>query len=343
MPMLTTPRSGPRCGPSTPRRGPVGEAHPCGRGPRGPRARRSTPSTTMTASRGARSATCSTARSSVTLIFSPAEHRVAQLLDPGAPATRGEQAHRVGGEAVLRVVEHDVAGLGDEARAAPGIVGEQVAEPPIGELGVMREQRAPFLGVHDAGHDRILRSTSFSRVPPSRRDRASPGSSSVARQPLEAIHRSSSTEGEQDRGRDEGDRAQVAAQEGQRVVDVPNASPTARNDSPIPIEYAASRRHRGMPTSPPRTRRRRRRGSARGTATTRTRMRRRGSARWPTRSGGSPWNALLRVEPRRHQQLRAREVERHQHDDRRPTRASSGRLIVERPPGRRRWPRARGS
>ncbi len=72
----------------------------------------STPSTISERSRGIRSATCSTARSSVTLMCSPREHRVARAraARPRRRA-RSSSAHRLVGDPVLRVVEVEAAGL----------------------------------------------------------------------------------------------------------------------------------------------------------------------------------------------------------------------------------------
>ena len=88
----------------------------------------SSPSTISERSRGARSATCSTARSSVTLMRSPREHRVDPLAQPALLGQRDQQPQRLVGDPVLRVVEVQAGGLGGQPLAALGVVGEQLAQ-----------------------------------------------------------------------------------------------------------------------------------------------------------------------------------------------------------------------
>ena len=89
---------------------------------------------------GARSATCSTARSSVTLIFSPANIASIRARSPDSSASctsnpeaallgqLTEQRERLVGDAVLRVVQIDPRRLGAHAPAAPGVVGEELPQ-----------------------------------------------------------------------------------------------------------------------------------------------------------------------------------------------------------------------
>ena len=101
----------------------------------------------MTASRGARSATCRTGRSSVTLIRSPAEHRVDPLAEAGALGQGDEQPQRLVGDAVLGVVEVEVAGLERQALAAVGVLGEQVAQVDVPQLVAGAPSSAAHSGV----------------------------------------------------------------------------------------------------------------------------------------------------------------------------------------------------
>ena len=134
-------------------------ADPCGRasGRCGPRRQKaamrsstactsgttSTPSTRIRSPAGARRATWSTARCSVTLIFSPpniASMRSAQAALLGQPQ---QQPDRLVGDAILRVVEVEAGGFGRQALAPPGIVGEELPQMQIAHRLVMRRQRLP--------------------------------------------------------------------------------------------------------------------------------------------------------------------------------------------------------
>ena len=88
----------------------------------------STPSTRIRSSFGARRATCSTARCSVTLIFSPLNIASMRSRRPHSSARSQQQAERLVGDAILRVVEVEAGGFGGQALAAPGIVGEELPQ-----------------------------------------------------------------------------------------------------------------------------------------------------------------------------------------------------------------------
>ena len=103
----------------------------------------STPSTTSERLRGIRSATCSTARSSETLMCSPAEHRFAALLDPALAGQLAEQHQRLVGDPVLREVEVEAGAVGDQALAPLGVGGEEVAQVLVLEPLVVPLELAP--------------------------------------------------------------------------------------------------------------------------------------------------------------------------------------------------------
>ena len=121
MPMLTTLRMRlpvwPFHAPLRTRFGEVG--HPVEHGVH-LRARRSRRRRRSTRPRGARSATCSTARFSVTLIFSPRNIASMRARRPDSSASCTSSAQRLVGDAVLRVVEVDARRLrASGARRAP--------------------------------------------------------------------------------------------------------------------------------------------------------------------------------------------------------------------------------
>ena len=118
---------------------------PSGRGPRGPRRRRPARRRRARRRAGMRSATCSTARSSVTLMCSPANIASMRSRSP-APRRAPEQAERLVGDPVLRVVHRDPGRLRDEALAPGRIGGEEVAELDVRDLVVVALQRGPGLG-----------------------------------------------------------------------------------------------------------------------------------------------------------------------------------------------------
>ena len=101
------------------------------------------PSTSMRVPRGARNATCSTARFSVTLIFSPRNIASRRSATPRSLGEPQQQPHRLLGDAVLRVVEREPGALDGEARRPAGIVGEQGAQMRVLDRRVMRLQRPP--------------------------------------------------------------------------------------------------------------------------------------------------------------------------------------------------------
>ena len=80
---------------------------------------------------GARSATCSTARSSVTLIFSPANIASMRSRSPDSSASCSSSAMRLVGDPVLGVVEVDPDGLDGQPLAAVGVGGEQLAQVAV--------------------------------------------------------------------------------------------------------------------------------------------------------------------------------------------------------------------
>ena len=71
----------------------------------------SRPSTISERPRGIRSATCSTARSSVTLMCSPANIASRRAATPASVGEREQEPERLVGDAVLRVVEVEPGGL----------------------------------------------------------------------------------------------------------------------------------------------------------------------------------------------------------------------------------------
>ncbi len=87
----------------------------------------SCPSTSTFAPFGWRSAVCSTARFSVMLIFSPAEHGVAPLFDARGLGRRGQKLHRRLGHRAFRPVEQQVAVDKRELFEALRIAGESRA------------------------------------------------------------------------------------------------------------------------------------------------------------------------------------------------------------------------
>ena len=101
------------------------------------------PSTVIVASRAARSATCSTARFSVTLIFSPANIALPARFHPALARESDEQRKRLGRGAVLRVVEKQRRAARGHARAALGIRGEELAQMHVADRVVVRGEREP--------------------------------------------------------------------------------------------------------------------------------------------------------------------------------------------------------
>ena len=111
------------------------------------------PSTTIEAPGGARSATCRTARFSVDVDLLAAEHRVDPRAQAGLLGELDEEAQRLVGDAVLRVVEVDPRGLRRQALAARRIVREELAQMHAVDGRVMRPERVP----RRPGSHRLLR------------------------------------------------------------------------------------------------------------------------------------------------------------------------------------------
>ncbi len=111
----------------------------------------SSPSTISERSFGIRSATCSTARSSLTLMCSPANIASRR---PSTSALLGEldqQLQRLVGDAVLGVVEEQPGALGDQALAAVWVLGEELAQVALADLGVVLLEGLPGLGLRRSG------------------------------------------------------------------------------------------------------------------------------------------------------------------------------------------------
>ena len=125
-----------------------------------------------------RSATCRTARSSDTLMCSPANIASRRCGTAGLLRQLDQQPHRLVGDAVLGVVEVDALGLGRQPLAAARIGREQLAQVTIADLGVMALQRLPGLALAKRrnGHHCV----SFEEVPVSLSVRPLPARSSPA-------------------------------------------------------------------------------------------------------------------------------------------------------------------
>jgi hypothetical protein len=72
-----------------------------------------------------------------------AEHRVDAVPQPALLGQRDEEAHRLVGHPVLRVVEPDAGRLRDHPLAAAGVVGEELAEVGLLDRGMVRLERLP--------------------------------------------------------------------------------------------------------------------------------------------------------------------------------------------------------
>jgi hypothetical protein len=75
------------------------------------------------------------------------EHGVDALAQARLLREPQQQAQRVVGDAVLRIVEVDAAGLESHPLAASGVIGEQVAQVDIAHLGVVIVQFLPGAAV----------------------------------------------------------------------------------------------------------------------------------------------------------------------------------------------------
>ena len=86
----------------------------------------SSPTGPSTVPAGARRATCSTARCSLVLIGSPPNIASRRAVTPAAPATAMQRRQHLVGDALLGVVDAQVADLDDVARGPTRVVGEQL-------------------------------------------------------------------------------------------------------------------------------------------------------------------------------------------------------------------------
>jgi hypothetical protein len=75
----------------------------------------------------------------------PVEHRLAALGEPGLLGQLRQQSQGLAGDPVLGVVEEEAGGLGGQALPALGVLGEQVTEVAVLDLGVVALQRLPAL------------------------------------------------------------------------------------------------------------------------------------------------------------------------------------------------------
>ena len=118
----------------------------------------SSPSSSMTVPRGRRRAVCRTARSSVRLMCSPANMASRRASTPPWWARAAQELEGVPGDAVLGVVDVEVADLDDEALAPGRVVGEEVPQGAVGQLHPVRRQVPPGRALVDRqGHGRRLR------------------------------------------------------------------------------------------------------------------------------------------------------------------------------------------
>ena len=150
------------------------------------------PSTRMSASVGARSATCRTARFSVMLIGSPANIASRSARDLGPLGEREKQLHRFRHDAVLRIVEREVAEREREAREAIRIDGEEIAEMRIAHRLAMRAElleRGVGGGLHALSRAACSPRAPVLRCGPSRRAAIA----SLRRRPRSRRRRSRST------------------------------------------------------------------------------------------------------------------------------------------------------
>jgi hypothetical protein len=72
------------------------------------------------------------------------EHGVATRLHPGGSGHAQQESHRLVGDAVLGVIEHQIAGAGSEAGAPLGVAGEELAQVPVADVAKMRFERLPL-------------------------------------------------------------------------------------------------------------------------------------------------------------------------------------------------------
>ena len=79
----------------------------------------------------------------------PGEHCVASGLEAGGAGQIYQQAHRLVGDAVLAVVDVEVADRGGEPLRSVGVIGEELAQMGVSDLLVMPEQCVPCRGGRD--------------------------------------------------------------------------------------------------------------------------------------------------------------------------------------------------
>ena len=72
-----------------------------------------------------------------------AEHRVPPLGHPALVGELGQQLQRLVGDPVLRVVEEEPGALGDQPRAAVGVLREQLTQVPVPDLAVVLLEGLP--------------------------------------------------------------------------------------------------------------------------------------------------------------------------------------------------------
>ena len=84
------------------------------------------------------------------------EHGVAAGLHPGGSGHAQQEPHRLVGDAVLGVIEHQITGAGSEAGGPLGVAMEELAQVPVTDVAEVRFERLPLGrgGEIHAGHSR---------------------------------------------------------------------------------------------------------------------------------------------------------------------------------------------
>jgi hypothetical protein len=80
------------------------------------------------------------------------EHGIDAIAQTGALGQRDEQPERLGGDAVLRIVEVHAVELDGHVLAALRVVGEQVTEVDVAQLREVSVERAPLRRLGDRRH-----------------------------------------------------------------------------------------------------------------------------------------------------------------------------------------------
>ncbi len=111
----------------------------------------SCPSTASASSRGARSAVCSTARSSLVLMWAPENIASMRSGRCARARQRRQQRQRVAGDAVLGVVEDELGAGRGERLGALRIAVEELAQVQVTDRTVVLGQRRPLGGGGDVG------------------------------------------------------------------------------------------------------------------------------------------------------------------------------------------------